>query len=507
MVGSVVGSYRVVRQIGEGGMGRVYLAEHTLIGKRAAVKVLLPQYSTNAEIVNRFFNEARASSILKHPSVVDVYDFGNLADGSAFIVMEYLEGESLSARLQRERRLQVDLLFDVGRQVAGALAAAHQRGIVHRDLKPDNIFLVVDADLRGGLRAKILDFGIAKLTDDPGAPTSAATRTGAIIGTPTYMSPEQCRGAGKVDHRTDVYALGCVIYEMATGRPPFVGEGPGDVIAAHMFQDPPSLNGILPENLAHAVARMLAKQPQDRFQNMSEVVAALSAGWAANASMNAPRPPNQPLPTVRLPTPVPTETHASATRFVSTTLGGASGQVESRADKSSAGVGRSATSRWVVATSTVAVGIALCAGVFLRVGGKDTSKAGSVPPSTRTTAPTIAQASPSASPPAAVALPRRITVQLDSQPQGADVFRAADGVFLGKTPLTQQYDESGGEAALLLKLHGYQDARTSVVLDHDVRHSVVLQRVISRRSHPTAKVPAPAEKRPSKNGVVDPFDN
>src|SRR5439155_13113764 len=158
MLGFEVGSFRIVREIGQGAIGRVYLAEHILIGKRAAIKVLLPQYSTNTEIVERFVNEARAISLLKHPSVVDLYDYGTLAGGSAYLLMEYLEGESLGARLKRER-LRAPLLIDVAGQVAGALAAAHACGIVHRDWKPDNVFLVEDADLRHGLRAKVLDFG------------------------------------------------------------------------------------------------------------------------------------------------------------------------------------------------------------------------------------------------------------------------------------------------------------------------------------------------------------
>jgi serine/threonine-protein kinase len=235
VIGSTVGSYVIRRVLGEGGMGRVYLAEHQLIGKRAAIKVLLPQYSSQAEIVNRFFNEARASSMLKHPGVIDVYDFGRLPDGSAYLMMEFLEGQSLAARL-RAGSLALELALDIARQVALALGAAHAHGIVHRDLKPDNVFLVPDTELRAGVRTKVLDFGIAKLTDDQGGGGAGATRTGAIIGTPTYMSPEQCRGAGKVDHRSDVYSLGCMLFEMLSGRPPFVAEGPGEVIAAHLLR-------------------------------------------------------------------------------------------------------------------------------------------------------------------------------------------------------------------------------------------------------------------------------
>jgi hypothetical protein len=290
MIGETVGSYRIVRVLGEGGMGRVYVAEHPLIGKQAAVKILLPQYSANPDIINRFFNEARASSLLKHHSVVDIYDFGRLANGSAFIVMELLEGETLQARIQRERRIDIHILVDIARQVAGALGLAHGRGIVHRDLKPDNIFLVADRDTRSGLRAKILDFGIAKLIGDHPQGSNGGTRTGAIFGTPAYMSPEQCRGAKQVDHRSDIYSLGCVLLEMARGNPPYSGEGPGDLIAAHMSQEIPSLNDV-PEPVKGCVARMLAKQPEQRFQSMNEVEIALSLpDDAAVRAQNVPLP-------------------------------------------------------------------------------------------------------------------------------------------------------------------------------------------------------------------------
>jgi serine/threonine-protein kinase len=177
-------------------MGAVFLAEHTTLGKKAAVKVLLPEYSVSTDIVNRFFNEARSATMIRHAGIVDIYDFGKHNNGSAFIVMELLDGESLADRLRREKRLDEALVIDVTRQVAAALAAAHAKGIVHRDLKPDNVFLVPDATIPCGLRAKVLDFGIAKLAGDHGG---MKTQTGAVMGTPAYMAPEQCRGAGNVD--------------------------------------------------------------------------------------------------------------------------------------------------------------------------------------------------------------------------------------------------------------------------------------------------------------------
>ena len=164
MLTEVIGSYRVLRQLGAGGMGVVYLAQHTVIGRHAAIKLLLPQYSADPEIVGRFFNEARSAALIRHPGLVDVYDFGRLPDGSAYLVMEYLTGETLASMLARHGRLPEEIALALARQIAAAVGAAHHKGIVHRDLKPDNIFVVQDEEVPVGVRARILDFGIAKLS-------------------------------------------------------------------------------------------------------------------------------------------------------------------------------------------------------------------------------------------------------------------------------------------------------------------------------------------------------
>ena len=278
MEGAVIGTYRVTRKLGEGGMGAVYAGEHSLLGRKAAIKVLLPALSQNQDIVNRFFNEARAATAIQDPGIVQIFDFGYHTDGSAFIVMEFLEGEPLDGRLKRLGRLAVPDALRILRQVSSSLAAAHARGIVHRDLKPENIYLVVDREVAGGERPKILDFGIAKLTGDTGS--KVKTQTTAIMGTPMYMSPEQCRGAGGVDHRSDVYALGCVLYHLLVGRTPFDGEGIGEIIASHLREPAPlpsaSVPGIPPE-VDQVVQRCMAKSPDQRYQSASELADAL--GW------------------------------------------------------------------------------------------------------------------------------------------------------------------------------------------------------------------------------------
>jgi serine/threonine-protein kinase len=275
MSGSLIGGYRIVCQIGAGGMGAVFLAEHVKLGRRAALKVLHPQFSSRPEIVARFFNEARAATAISDPGIVQIFDFGHHTDGSAYIVMELLEGEPLDQRLQRNGPFALTAALRIMRQVASSLGAAHARGIVHRDLKPENIFIVRDAEVLGGERAKILDFGIAKLTGDN---VGIKTQTSAIMGTPTYMSPEQCRGAGEVDQRSDVYALGCVLYSLLTGRPPFDAEGVGEIIAMHLREAPPApsmLRSSIPAPADQLVLRCLSKDPAQRYMSGADLAIAI----------------------------------------------------------------------------------------------------------------------------------------------------------------------------------------------------------------------------------------
>lgn len=264
-----IGPYRVLRKLGEGGMGAVFEAIQQPIERHVAVKTLHPSHARNERIVARFLNEAKALGKLQHPSVVQVIDYGTTTEGMAYLVMEFLKGESLARRLKtfNERRsvLPWHATLQIGFQVADALAVAHANGIVHRDLKPDNLMLVPDAVAPGGERVKILDFGIAKLTDKD--IPSVKTETQAIMGTPMYMSPEQCQGAGRVDAKTDVYSLGCVLYEALSGVPPFLGEGNGEILAKHLFQEPVPLRAIVPavsEPIAALVHRLLTKDKSGR---------------------------------------------------------------------------------------------------------------------------------------------------------------------------------------------------------------------------------------------------
>ena len=264
MIGATLGPYLVERELGRGGMGVVYAARHTSLHQRAAIKVLLPELTGDPALLDRFFAEAQAAAASRHPGIVQILDVSR-AGGIAYIVMEFLEGESLAARIARAAPLPVVDVLAITRQLASALSAAHAAGVVHRDLKPDNVHVVPDPDMPLGERTKVLDFGIAKIANGL-AGRHGHTRTGVVMGTPSYMSPEQCRGAGAIDHRSDLYALGCIVFEMLTGQPPFPGEV-GEVIGAHQYQPPRSVRTLrpdVPRAVDRLVATLLAKAPSDR---------------------------------------------------------------------------------------------------------------------------------------------------------------------------------------------------------------------------------------------------
>jgi serine/threonine protein kinase len=249
--------------IGRGGMGVVYGAQQPRIGKRVAIKVLAPAYCGDPATVARFEQEGRLVNAIGHPGIVDVFQFGELPDGRSYFVMEWLDGESLGARLERGP-LPAGEAIEILDLVCDALEAAHDTGVIHRDLKPDNIFLVAS---RGGERVKLLDFGLAKLAGrgDPGA--VHATKSGILVGTPAYMSPEQARAREDIDHRTDIYALGCVAYRMLTGKPPFHADNAMDMIVKQLHQPPPAPAKLAPDTpppLSRLVVRMMAKLASER---------------------------------------------------------------------------------------------------------------------------------------------------------------------------------------------------------------------------------------------------
>jgi putative nucleotidyltransferase with HDIG domain len=292
MIGKLIREYRVITELGSGGMGTVYFAEHTVIGRRAAIKVLNPDVSGNQEIVARFFTEAKAVNSIRHPNIVDITDFGEV-DSIYFIVMEMLEGETLGARMEGSVPIGEKATVRILSQVASAVGAVNEHGIVHRDLKPENIFLTNHPDYPDFV--KVLDFGVVKLMGAP-AEGAARTRAGAAIGTPAYMSPEQCLGDARLDHRSDIYSLGVVGYEMLTGGLPFVGDSL-EVMMGHargVLVPPKERYPALSDRLNDVIVRALAKKPEARFDSMREMRLALEA--AVGPVHARPTPPAEAAP-------------------------------------------------------------------------------------------------------------------------------------------------------------------------------------------------------------------
>jgi len=274
----VAGKYRLTRMLGRGGMGSVWEGVHTSLGTRVAVKFIESEYADSDDARNRFENEARAAATLTSKHVVKVYDHGMMPDGRPYIVMEFLAGEPLDTRLERLGRLGPQETTRIMLHVARALAKAHQAGIVHRDLKPENVFLVWDDEDNADV-ARVVDFGIAKFTNaDMGV--SSSTRTGSVLGTPHFMSPEQARGLRSVDYRTDLWALGVITYRCLVGSLPFTGEAVGDLlvkICTAPIPVPSLVEPALPQAFDAWFAKALDREPAQRFSSAMEMVEALAS--------------------------------------------------------------------------------------------------------------------------------------------------------------------------------------------------------------------------------------
>jgi len=272
LIGRTVGSYRVIKPLGKGGMGAVYLGEHPVIGSKVAIKFLHPQYATDSKIVDRFFNEARAVNVIGHDNILKILDLNVTEDNRHYFVMEYLHGRALQSLLKHNVPMPLSVAGPVLLQICEALQAAHEHGIIHRDLKPDNVYLIAHKGRKNFV--KVVDFGIAKLTDEAGVSTGK-TQTGMVMGTPAYMSPEQGGGrTGEIDARSDVYSLGVMMFQLATGRLPFPGSSFGAVLVGHLQTPPPPPRGLvpeIPEQYEAVILKCLAKKQQDRYASMQEL--------------------------------------------------------------------------------------------------------------------------------------------------------------------------------------------------------------------------------------------
>ena len=521
LIGQTVGNYLVKQRVGEGGMGAVYLAEHPTIGKKVALKVLHAEFATNPEVVDRFFQEARAVNSIGHPNIVDIVDYGVIQTGAkgsdqlVYFIMEYLAGQTLAQTIRGDSPLPPERALTIALQVADALAASHRAGIVHRDLKPENIILVQrgrDVDF-----VKLLDFGIAKLTTE--GRSGNRTRTGLILGTPAYMSPEQCEGSAKVDLRTDIYALGICLYEMLVGRVPFIGEGYGEILVQHITQKPiePSRYRMMSPHIEQVVLKALEKRPDLRYPTMDEFIRAMAdpvgyvevhggvQGFLHRALMpsTAPVPPARltpspftPFPVTGHYTPAPGTLNGPVTSPAPTTLSAATGQGMAP-PRSTAGfviagvlvVGAAIAGVAVLLTSKKPAPVASARGAavgsdvtMLHVGAPDRADSAVTPitpvtpvtPVTGSTAPVMA------------------SLTLTTNPEGAEIL--VDGKSTGtQTPATIQLARTR-VAVIGFRLKGYEDlVLKELQVDSDkLSRAATLKRLpaasTSTHTHPTTKL-------------------
>ncbi len=293
-IGQVVeGKYRIIRLIGEGGMGAVYEGENVRIHRRVAIKVLLPAFTNNSDVVQRFEREAQAAGRIGNDHILEVLDLGSLADGSCFMVMEFLDGEPLNKRIQGRGRLTPRELIPLGKQMLKGLGAAHTAGIVHRDLKPENIFILRE---KAGKQdyIKIIDFGISKFQPLSGDGMKM-TRTGAVMGTPYYMSPEQASGSREADARSDIYAIGVIFYEAVTGHVPFDAPTFNQLLFKIVLSEPPPPRSSVPDldpAFETIILKAMARDVAQRFQSTEEFTRALEAWEQSGAGVSIPPPAN-----------------------------------------------------------------------------------------------------------------------------------------------------------------------------------------------------------------------
>lgn len=457
-------------------MGKVYLAVHPGMGRRAAVKVLPVGEASDPQAVSRFLGEARASNAIRHPNIVDIYDCGVLPDGLPYIVMEHLEGKTLAQRLQ-EGPVELPDALDWACQVAEALSAAHAHEVVHRDLKPDNLFLIADPRRLDKKQVKVLDFGIAKLQRSTFGQVHK-TRTGMLLGTPLYMSPEQCRGSKDIDHRADIYALGVILYEMVCGRRPFDADTVFGVINMHIHErpvPPRSHRSDVPKELQSLILRALAKAPDQRPGSMAELLSQLQlVRGDPKASKEALLRAARLCVTVAADAPKASDGSATELRTLSET---ASSKI-STTHRSPRRL-----------TYWVAVPLVMLVAAWVL-----TNRWFSFRPESTLPAPTV-PALPTPPPPA----PASLEIPIVSVPAGAGVW--VGDALIGTTPMQYRAHEGDPPVEFLFRSAGYADERVRALPSPALRITAQL------RELPAAKPePAKHRRRPSTGPESTPSD-
>ncbi len=498
--GSTVGEYQIEGKLGEGGFGAVYAGVHPLIGKRVAVKVLNREYSSNPQMVSRFIAEARAVNQIQHQNIIDIFAFGSLPDRRQYYVMELLDGLPFDDYISRKGRLQAEEAIPILRQIARALDAAHTKGIVHRDLKPENIYLAFDAD--GRATPKLLDFGIAKLLGDH--TSGHKTNTGAPIGTPYYMSPEQCRGTG-VDHRTDIYSFGVMCFEALTGQRPFVSDQMLTLMMKHINDPPPLMSSVvpgLPESLEPPVQHMLAKDAADRPPTVAAAVEELAAAAQA-AGLNVTVSPltgsGHNVPTPRFDALQRTELGAPELNPQRQALHQQAAVAETQAPLEVDAPSGKGKKRWALVGAVAlaaALGIAGAGAVLLKPApaasrgeaSADASASSALP----ATEPSKAISTPDASTPlpTSVAVPDSVSFSVDSTPKHVQVFVDDELIGSSEAPLKLDYAEHAIE--LEFRAPGYVPKQVRVTPRRGGVISVSLTKLQPRQA-PTKPKPKPGE--------------
>jgi serine/threonine protein kinase len=513
--------YRLIKKLGEGGMGAVYLAEHVTIKKRCAIKVLNPEYAHKADLVERFLQEARAASMIAHENVVEITDFGAAPNGSVFFVMEMLVGEDLADTIKREAPMPWSRVAPMALQICRALGAAHAKGVIHRDMKPENCFRIERSGNPDFI--KVLDFGIAKVTsEDPNETAGRLTSTGMIFGTPTYMSPEQAQGQ-RVDHRSDIYALGVILYELLTGKVPFSADNFMGILTKHMFDQPVAPSEVAPQagispEVEALVLKALQKDRGFRFQSMQELAQAiLDVGTGAEPVTVVPETRARPI------------SEGRPTAFLSRNVTGpglhASQEVTLHEPP------RAAPRRGLM--TALLVGLAVLGGGV--AGAVAMSSDGPAPPVVAAASPPVVAA---ASPPVVAAIepdPPAKVIEVVPEPAPpvvtaatvfvisnvlAEVYDAGDGHLLGTTG-DQGFKLPGdGPRKALVRAVGYEDLELELA-PTEGRHFEAQLRPKKKGvkagkagkpdkpvapTEPTPIEPKPTEPKPGNLGLKNPFE-
>jgi serine/threonine-protein kinase len=486
--------YLVEAVLGEGGMGVVYRCRHKIIGKKVAMKVLRADMARDAEVTERFLNEARSASAIGNPHIIDISDFGQLPDASTYFVMEYLDGIPLADVVEEGKPVPVPRILNIARQLCEGLAAAHNAGIVHRDLKPDNIYLIPRGNEKDFV--KILDFGIAKVSTSG---EGKLTRAGAVFGTPHYMAPEQAAGA-PVDHRGDIYSLGVILYELASGRVPFDADNFMGILTQHMYKSPVPIRALVPEpqdvppGLEAIVLKCLSKRAEQRYQSMEELLVEVDK-----------------LRQGVIPDAVPEMMARSGGFNVPADYFKKGGTMPAPMPATPVGV-PAVKSRWPLYAGLAGViaAVAIVVAIFAKSSASDASpnvvtESAPVGPAHNSvkTAPVVE--------PSTESLVVMRQVMLAVEPLDARVFR--DGTDLGNSPLLLEIEE-GKKVALKIVRKGYEtqtievdgsEGRRSVKLEREA--AAAPRRASTRSSRPAAKEDKTKTKPKSGLGgeIVDPW--